>query len=298
MPVTFLPAKFAPVYLKFRLPLQVHVFHQKNGGVTKARLTGVAQARGEWIGFVDGDDFIEPDMYERLLNNALKFDADISHCGYQMVFPSRVDYYYNTGKLVLQDQEAGLKDLLDGVFIEPGLCNKLFQKTIIHSLLNSNVMDTTIKNFEDLLMNYYLFRSAKKSVYEDFCGYHYMIRPGSAATSIVNEHKLNDPLTVLRIIKEDTAGKHKLQQIINCRIAGCLIGLATMSLRNEKTIVAPYRRKARKDLRRMLPELWRGTYSQRLKIMSTWAAVFPSSYQGAHYIYSALRGTRRKYEVK
>ena len=57
-----------------------------NGGVTNARLTGVKEACGEWIGFVDGDDEIEPDMYEILLNNAIKYQADISHCGYQMVF--------------------------------------------------------------------------------------------------------------------------------------------------------------------------------------------------------------------
>lgn len=46
---------------------RLRVIHQENGGVTKARLTGIVSAQGEWIGFVDGDDVIEPDMYERLL---------------------------------------------------------------------------------------------------------------------------------------------------------------------------------------------------------------------------------------
>ena len=79
---------------------RIRAIHKENGGVTSARLRGLAEATGEWIGFVDGDDLIEPDMYARLLENALKYDADISHCGYRMVFPSRVDYYYNTGKLL------------------------------------------------------------------------------------------------------------------------------------------------------------------------------------------------------
>ena len=60
--------------------------YKENGGVTSARLAGLRKATGEYIGFVDGDDEIEPDMYEFLLKNALDYNADISHCGYQMVF--------------------------------------------------------------------------------------------------------------------------------------------------------------------------------------------------------------------
>ena len=59
----------------------IRVIHKENGGVTSARLRGVREAEGEWIGFVDGDDVIETDMYERLKNNAVKYDAQISHCG-------------------------------------------------------------------------------------------------------------------------------------------------------------------------------------------------------------------------
>ena len=100
--------------------------HKENGGVTSARIDGIKKASGEYLGFVDGDDYIEPEMFEKLLDNAIKYDADISHCGYQMVFPGRVEYYYNTGRIVQQDKIAGLKDLLSGSFIEPGLWNKLY----------------------------------------------------------------------------------------------------------------------------------------------------------------------------
>lgn len=75
---------------------RIKVIHKKNEGVSKARLLGVEESKGEYIGFVDGDDQIEKYMYEHLLNNALKYRADISHCGYQMNFPDgHVDYYYN-----------------------------------------------------------------------------------------------------------------------------------------------------------------------------------------------------------
>ena len=77
---------------------------QENDGVTSARLHGVREASDQWIGFVDGDDEIESDMYERLLKNAETYHADISHCGYQMCFDDgRVHYFHNTGLLAQQD---------------------------------------------------------------------------------------------------------------------------------------------------------------------------------------------------
>ena len=112
---------------------KIIAIHTQNQGVTAARLTGVKHASGEWIGFVDGDDEIEPDMYEILMNNAVQYKADISHCGYQMIFPDgRISYFHNTGCLMIQDNLTGLKDLLDGSLVEPGLWNKLFHKCSRH----------------------------------------------------------------------------------------------------------------------------------------------------------------------
>ena len=66
---------------------RIHAIHKENGGVTSARLRGVAEATGDYIGFVDGDDYIEPQMYEHLIANLKKYDADISHCGYRDGIP-------------------------------------------------------------------------------------------------------------------------------------------------------------------------------------------------------------------
>lgn len=46
---------------------RIRVFHKENGGSSSARNVGIQQARGEYLGFVDSDDYVEPDMYERLL---------------------------------------------------------------------------------------------------------------------------------------------------------------------------------------------------------------------------------------
>lgn len=191
-------------------PQKIKALHIPNGGVTNARLTGVKAATGEWIGFVDGDDEIEPDMYEFLLKNAVNHKADISHCGYQMVFDDgRIHYFHNTGCLVQQDKTAGLKALLDGSIIEPGLCNKLFHKALFHGLLHANLMDMSIKINEDLLMNYYLFAEADSSVFEDQCKYHYIVRKLSASRQKLNKHKIYDPIRVKQIIRENAADEIK-----------------------------------------------------------------------------------------
>lgn len=190
-----------------RYPDVLRVIHKKNGGVTSARLRGIQEAAGDWIGFVDGDDEIEPDMFERLLRNAQQYGADISHCGYQMVFSDgRVNYFHNTGLLLEHDRITALRELLSGAIIEPGLCNKLFRKVLFRSLLNEGKMKTDIRINEDLLMNYYLFSEADKSIFEDWCPYHYIVRSGSASRSKLNPHKIYDPIWVKEIIRREAPG--------------------------------------------------------------------------------------------
>ncbi len=176
---------------------------KENGGVTSARLEGIKAAKGKYIAFVDGDDLVDPDMFERLLHNAVRYKADISHCGYKKISDEKVNYYYNTGRLVKQDREAGLKDLIEGSFVEPALCNKLYKSTLFHRLLHADLMDKSIKHFEDLLMNYYLFKEADTSVYEDFCPYNYIVRKGSASKSPTSVELIYDPSHVREIITDD-----------------------------------------------------------------------------------------------
>ncbi|MBO7253348.1 MAG: glycosyltransferase family 2 protein [Oscillospiraceae bacterium] len=167
--------------------------HQENAGVTAARLAGVRQATGDWIGFVDSDDTVDPDMYSHLLANAKKEGADIAHCGHQTLFPDgRIVYVHNTGDYRRQDRLTGMRELLDGGQIEGSLCTKLYRTELFEGL--TEWIDTSIKNGEDYLMNYYLFSRASGAVYEDFCPYHYILRHGSASFRQFNEHSLFDPI--------------------------------------------------------------------------------------------------------
>ena len=72
---------------------RVRVFHKLNGGVSSARNLGLEKAVGEWIAYVDSDDWIAPNMYEELYNNALEQGSDIVYSDFMMNYGSKVQYY-------------------------------------------------------------------------------------------------------------------------------------------------------------------------------------------------------------
>lgn len=277
---------------------RVIAVHKENGGVTSARLRGIAAASGDWIGFVDGDDYIEPDMYERLMRNAREYNVEISHCGYQMVLPSgKIMPYYGTGKLVLQDNHAGMKDLLEGKFIEPGLVNKIFARCVMDCFMRDVDFDCTIRNNEDLLMNYYLFRESKSSVFEDVCPYHYVLRKGSAACASINANQLQHPLKVKKILFQETEGTEDLHAVMGNHLVRQLVMLSVMSTRENKQLIRPIRRQARRELRGMLKAiLTQHIYSKKIKIMALWASILPSSYRWVHKMYAVMKGIDNIYE--
>lgn len=259
---------------------RIYPIRKTNGGVTSARLRGVAEATGDWIGFVDGDDTIEPQMYERLMENARNFDADISHCGHQMIYPDgKVQYYYNSGILKQQDHVTALRDLLEETLVEPGLCNKLYKRELFDGL--EQRMDLTIKNYEDQLMNFYLFSGAKTSVFEDVCPYHYLIRQGSASRRRLNEHLIYDPIRVKQIILESCEEELK-EDARRAMTAACLYAYAQLCRGIEKEY-ADDRKKVRSIIRKQLPLL--SILPLKNAVMVWFVSYIPVVFQVAYGIY-------------
>lgn len=171
------------------------VVHQKNAGLIMVREKGIAMACGDYVGFVDGDDAVDPDMYERLLNNLLETDADISHCGLRVYWDdSTTEPHYGTGKKMVQSSTEALRDLLQGRIFDSSLCNKLYRR----ELLPDSCLDASIQSNEDLLRNFVLFGRAQSIVYEDFCGYQYWSRRNSMSN---DSHVVPRALQIIRARK-------------------------------------------------------------------------------------------------
>ena len=159
---------------------RIRIIHQANTGLVRARERGILEARGAYIGFVDGDDEIIPEMYERLIQNAVKYNAQISQCGILYCFyDGRKKPVYGTNELKVYDRLNGCKALLQGTEMEPSLCNKIY----LASLLQDSCLDKDVVNNEDMLRNIVLFNRAERSVMDDFCGYLYWRREESMSNN-------------------------------------------------------------------------------------------------------------------
>ena len=271
------------------------VIHKSNGGVSSARMRGIREASGEWLTFVDSDDWVEPYGLEILMHNAKMYCADISHYGSQRNLPDgRVYYCYNTGRVVLQEGLQGCKDLLDGSFIEPGIWNKLYRKELFDGL--EEWLDSSIKINEDLLVNYFLFNKAKRAIFEDVCPYHYVVHSGSATTAPLNEHLVWDSLRVLRIILENCP--KDVYPIVYRRMIRHLVYGASLQCENNRELLIPYRAEARRDLRERIGRVLLGHECDiKLKTMALLTAVWPACFGCIHRYYEKKSGIRKKYEM-
>lgn len=272
---------------------RITVIRQANGGVTAARFAGLERASGAYVGFVDGDDTAEPDMFETLLKDAERYGADIAHCGYQMVFPDgHVDRYYGTGRIVEQDREQGIVDLLEGQFVEPGLCNKLYRRTLFSGIMEDERMDRSIRINEDLLLNFLLFSRAERCIFRDVCSYHYQLRPGSAATSAVQPYKLLDPQRVAALLFEATREQPRPHAAACRRYIRVLVGNAAQKELPEVEAAA---RKALREQKRsgsfaMLPA--------KERYMALGVLYARPLYRMVRRWYDRATGNDRKYRVE
>ena len=194
---------------------RIKIINQENAGSAAARRSGAENASGDYVGFMDDDDTVAPDMYELLLTNALQHDADISHCGYTMILPDGTQkHFHGTGKTVLQNHDRGIIDLLEGKFVEPTVCTKLYKRRLFDGI--SYAADITIN--EDLMLNYSPFSAAERSVFQDECKYYYYKHDDSKSRTM-SAKQFTDPITVReRIVQLSQSESEAVQAIAKERL--------------------------------------------------------------------------------
>ncbi len=149
-------------YVK-KYPKKVVSIIQENGGQGAARNTGLLHAKGEYIGYVDSDDYVEENMYEELYKKAKEEDSDIVICG---------------NNVVKENYEFLSKEDVDKEFLlgKMAVWNKIYKKNII---VDNKIQFRSKVWYEDLDFTMKVYFSSKKISYVDKPLYNYLLREGS-----------------------------------------------------------------------------------------------------------------------
>ncbi len=172
------------------------VIHKENKGLADARNVGMDIAKGSFIGFVDGDDWIDADMYERMLGAALEHQADMAVCRYRRVYRDHTEDASVNRIVVFEGQEAlqYYVEEREEYDIQNAAWNKLYRREMLEGLRFA-----VGKWYEDVVFSAKALGRAAKCVYLDSAAYNYIIdREGSIMNARINSRTFTDQIPAYR----------------------------------------------------------------------------------------------------
>ena len=164
-------------YLQNENPSLVRAIHTANSGLSAARNVGIDHAHGEYIGFVDSDDWVEPEMFEVLITNMKRYDTQLSICALRADFDDKELELRKYNNEQILDYRALMDALLRTQSVLGYACNKLF----VTELARVAKFDETLYSSEDIDFCVRYAQCLKKAVATPSELYHYRQRLGSMA---------------------------------------------------------------------------------------------------------------------
>lgn len=176
----------------------IKVFHTENSGVSSARNYGLEQATGKYITFVDADDWVDLDCYEKMFKYAEKYNADIVATG---LYIDGKDGIITTRRVaeqdVLMDQKTAIKEYLYGN-LDVHIYNKLFKA----GLIKTHKFDTKLKIAEDRLFLFECLLDTENIFCSAACFYHYYQNENSVMNQKFSKKNLDNIIVGKKIVKE------------------------------------------------------------------------------------------------
>ena len=157
---------------------RIKVIHKENGGLSDARNAGLDIATGAYIGFVDSDDWIEPAMYELLMQQMLQTGADISMCGHFNYVDGKYNEAGSDGSITVFNRDEAMDQLYMDQTIKSYAWDKLYRRKLLEGIRFPKG-----RCYEDIYIMHDVFARAEKVCYLNKCLYYYRRRAGSIAQS-------------------------------------------------------------------------------------------------------------------
>lgn len=180
---------------------RIVLIDQENQGVSIARNNGLNISTGEYIGFVDADDYIDPSMFQTLYKVAKKSNCDVVISEFEEILEGNKNIIrYNFIKNKLLDKSYIEDNIIPFLISDDSLntvWNKLYKNKIIKD--NKIVFPEKVCLGEDGLFNMSVFSNISRLKYIEYCGYHYREVTGSATRNLSNKDYFKRALEVYNL---------------------------------------------------------------------------------------------------
>lgn len=224
------------------------VFNKKNGGLSDARNYGIERAKGQYIVFIDSDDFIEKRYLELLANEITKNKAQISICGFYITDEngnklSKVNP--NEPKTIVTGKEA-----LHYVFKQNGYVNVVAWNKIYQKNLFDNIKFEKGRFYEDEYINFLLFWEVRRICLLHRPLYNYVQRKGSIVNTEITPQKIKDKNDML--IKRIYFYQDRDKDLFSCAIQTYKNWIISLNQKNATNISSEYEAYLQKQFKKMV----------------------------------------------
>ena len=203
---------------------RVVVIHKANGGLSDARNVAIDQARGEWITFIDSDDFVCEDYVEVLYKLATEFDCDCSVCPLRPIKEGEepiVDHAF------IHQEKMLPQKAVEQMFYQEKFDNNAASKLFHKRLFESGIRFPKGVYFEDLAITYQLLLMSKGVGYTDAKLYYYLLREDSIEGEYTPK-KVDDGLSVLKSMDDNISMFQGIEKAYRSRKFSFLLHLLLM----------------------------------------------------------------------
>lgn len=179
---------------------RIEVVHKENGGLVSARNAGLCRARGEYIGFVDADDYIDSGFYQELLRDIMESNVDFVHAGYiiEDCFSKKICNQYNQGIYEIAGKQADfirtyIFQVDSDLHMQYGVVSKLFKAELIKKCY-AMVPVSQVRG-EDMLCTCLCLLHSDRIFLDTRAHYHYLMR----SESLTHRNEIEDMIILANL---------------------------------------------------------------------------------------------------